>query len=181
MTRAILFANATLTSIAGLRAIMLASHEPAGAPFRAAQRTTELAPMMSRRRSVRSPIFDVAPSLCFPPVECCNGVSPSQAAKSRPRFSRRRQRCHRRRDHRTHPWDAHEATRYFVFFGAPSNCDVQQLYALIQQTQHINQDAKDGARRFRNRLLGILHGHNKLGDVCRALSDNQAELGKMAT
>src|SRR5208337_3401826 len=53
MTRAILFANATLTSIAGLRAIMLASHEPAGAPFRAAQRTTELAPMMSRRRSVR--------------------------------------------------------------------------------------------------------------------------------
>ena len=87
MTRAILFANATLTSIAGLRAIMLASHEPAGAPFRAAQRTTELAPMMSRRRSVCSPIFDVAPSLCFPPVECCNGVSPSQAAKSRPRLN----------------------------------------------------------------------------------------------
>lgn len=29
-------------------------------------------------------VFDVAPSLRFPPVECCNGVSPSRAAKSRP-------------------------------------------------------------------------------------------------
>jgi hypothetical protein len=33
---------------------------------------------------VRSPILDVAPSFCLPPVDRCTGVKPSQAAKSRP-------------------------------------------------------------------------------------------------
>ncbi len=40
--------------------------------------------MMSNRRMVRSPRFDTAPSFCLPPVDFCSGVSPSQAAKSRP-------------------------------------------------------------------------------------------------
>src|SRR6185312_11864055 len=39
---------------------------------------------MSKRRMVRSPIFEIAPSFCLPPVDFCRGVSPSQAAKSRP-------------------------------------------------------------------------------------------------
>ena len=54
------------------------------APRWLAQRTTALAPRMSSRRMVRSPIFEMAPSLCLPPVDFCSGVSPSQAAKSRP-------------------------------------------------------------------------------------------------
>ena len=33
---------------------------------------------------VRSPCFEMAPSFCLPPVDFCSGVSPSQAAKSRP-------------------------------------------------------------------------------------------------
>src|SRR5215211_4102377 len=33
---------------------------------------------------VRSPLFERAASLCLPPVDFCSGVSPSQAAKSRP-------------------------------------------------------------------------------------------------
>jgi hypothetical protein len=33
---------------------------------------------------VRSPRFEMAPSFCFPPVDFWSGVSPSQAAKSRP-------------------------------------------------------------------------------------------------
>ena len=33
---------------------------------------------------MRSPIFEIAPSFCLPPVECWRGVSPTQAAKSRP-------------------------------------------------------------------------------------------------
>ena len=33
---------------------------------------------------VRSPRFEIAPSFCLPPVDFCSGVSPSQAAKSRP-------------------------------------------------------------------------------------------------
>lgn len=34
----------------------------------------------------RCPIFEVRPSLGFPPVVCCRGTRPSQAAKSRPRL-----------------------------------------------------------------------------------------------
>ena len=41
-------------------------------------------PRISNRRMVRSPLFEMAPSLCLPPVDFCSGVSPSQAAKSRP-------------------------------------------------------------------------------------------------
>ncbi len=82
--RAILLATATMTSMRGLRASMRSSQEPAGGPSLSALHTTALAPMISSRRSVRSPIFDVAPSFCLPPVECCSGVRPAQAAKSRP-------------------------------------------------------------------------------------------------
>src|SRR5215467_9438012 len=84
MMRAILLARATVTSIFGLRANICASHEPLGAPRRLGCRTTALAPMINRRRIVRSPRFETAPSFCLPPVDFCSGVSPSQAAKSRP-------------------------------------------------------------------------------------------------
>jgi len=40
--------------------------------------------MINKRRSVRSPILEVLPSLCLPPLDRCSGVSPSQAAKLRP-------------------------------------------------------------------------------------------------
>ena len=39
--------------------------------------------MISSRRSDRSPLFVVAPSRCLPPVDCCRGARPGQAAKSR--------------------------------------------------------------------------------------------------
>lgn len=81
---AILLASATDTSMRGLRANMLSSQEPAGAPNLQACRTIELPPMISKRLIVRSPIFEMEPSFGLPPVECCNGVRPSQAAKSRP-------------------------------------------------------------------------------------------------
>lgn len=84
--RAILLASATITSMRGFRASMRPSHDPSEAPRRHAWLTTALAPMISRRRSVLSPIFDVAPSFCFPPVDRCSGVNPSHAAKSRPRL-----------------------------------------------------------------------------------------------
>lgn len=44
-----------------------------------------LAPVIRRRRSDRSPILGVAPRRCLPPVECCRGVRPNHAAKSRAR------------------------------------------------------------------------------------------------
>src|SRR4051794_14276074 len=68
--RAILLVSATRTSIGGLRASMRPSHEPAGGtPLRAAQRATALAPMISKRRSARSPILEVLPSRSLPPLE----------------------------------------------------------------------------------------------------------------
>ena len=69
MIRAILLASATVTSMRGLRVSICSSHEPFGAPRLRACRTTALLPMMSRRLSVRSPILDVAPSFCLPPVD----------------------------------------------------------------------------------------------------------------
>ena len=77
-------ASATATSIFGLRAIMRPSHVPSGAPFRAAHLTTATAPTISSRRMSRCPIFEVRPSRSLPPLECCRGVRPTQAAKSRP-------------------------------------------------------------------------------------------------
>jgi hypothetical protein len=43
--------------------------------------TTALAPMVSSRRKVRSPILVIAPSFCWPPVDRCRGVSPNQARR----------------------------------------------------------------------------------------------------
>jgi hypothetical protein len=51
--RAILLASATRTSIGGLRLSIRSSHDPAIAPLRPAQEATTLAPMISKRRSVR--------------------------------------------------------------------------------------------------------------------------------
>lgn len=83
--RAILLASATATSIRGFLANMRANQDPSGAPpRRTAARTTDMAPMMSRRLISRCPIFDVRPNRVLPPVECWRGTSPSQAEKSRP-------------------------------------------------------------------------------------------------
>src|SRR5919107_4006370 len=82
---AILLARATVTSMRGLRASMPISHGLARDLSRAATLAAELAPRISSRRKLRSPIFEVRPSRSFPPLECCFGVRPSQAAKSRPR------------------------------------------------------------------------------------------------
>src|SRR3954452_11249904 len=84
--RAILLASAIATSIFGLRASMRCSQLPSGAPLRKAERTTVIAPMISRRRISRWPIFEIFPKTCSPPVECCRGTSPSQVAKLRPRL-----------------------------------------------------------------------------------------------
>src|SRR6185436_13923672 len=56
--RAILLASAIATSIFGLRASMRCSQLPSGAPFRKVERTTAIAPMISRRRISRWPIFE---------------------------------------------------------------------------------------------------------------------------
>jgi hypothetical protein len=76
-----LLAKATVTSTFGLRGSICASQDPAGAPRKQACQIAALTPRLRRRRMVRSPRFDMAPSFCLPPVDFCSGVSPSQAAK----------------------------------------------------------------------------------------------------
>src|SRR6478752_10873832 len=82
--RAVLFARATAVKSGGFLAIMRASQVPFGAPLRNAHLTTATAPQIKSRRRSRWPILDVAPSRVLPPDDFCLGVSPSQAAKSRP-------------------------------------------------------------------------------------------------
>ena len=61
--RAILLARATATSMRGFLASIRPSQVSGEAPLRAAAFVAELAPMISRRRSVRSPIFETLPIL----------------------------------------------------------------------------------------------------------------------
>jgi hypothetical protein len=57
------------------RSCIRRSHMQVGAtdlpscPYASAHRTAALAPIISKRRKVRSPILDVSPSFCLPPVE----------------------------------------------------------------------------------------------------------------
>src|SRR3984957_5955843 len=82
--RASLLANATATTLGGLRALSAASQSH-NAPLRfGAARKTEMAPNTRSRRIYRLPCLVIDPNFSLPPVEFCLGVAPSQAAKSRP-------------------------------------------------------------------------------------------------
>lgn len=78
--RALLFTNATRTSIGGLRIRIPCSRVAAPS---SRLMIALLAPMIGRRRRDRSPVFVVAPRRCLPAVECCRGARLCQAAKSR--------------------------------------------------------------------------------------------------
>src|SRR5262249_18365466 len=45
---------------------------------------TAMAPATSSQRKCRLPCFEIPPSLCLPPVECCLGTNPIHAARLRP-------------------------------------------------------------------------------------------------
>src|SRR5262249_22043996 len=45
---------------------------------------TAMAPATSSQRKCRLPCFEIPPSLCLPPVECCLGTKPIHAARLRP-------------------------------------------------------------------------------------------------
>jgi hypothetical protein len=61
----------------GFLVSMPSSHEPAGAPRSLTWSMTALLPMMSSRRSVHSPILEIAPSFCLPLVDACFGTDAS--------------------------------------------------------------------------------------------------------
>lgn len=82
-TRAILFASATIASIVGFLWSMLANQALGWILPHLTPDTTALAPMIRRRLNVRSPILDIRPNRCFPPVDRSSGGKPTHAAKSR--------------------------------------------------------------------------------------------------
>ena len=85
MTRAVLFAIATVATRAGFRASRsaTAADRPSractlrGGPARSCRRSSSL-------RRYLSPILLMRPSRSLPPLDFCSGVSPSQAANCRP-------------------------------------------------------------------------------------------------
>src|SRR4051794_23949243 len=81
--RASLFASATVTSRTGRRASTPRTHRPALLSQRVARQTMEVAPSTSSLRISALPAFVIPPKRVLPPVECCRGTRPSQAAKCR--------------------------------------------------------------------------------------------------
>src|SRR5271154_2374564 len=76
--RAILLASATAATLTGRVAIRRASHGRF-VPCCRAYRITAIAPA-----TYRLPCFEIPPGRSLPPVECCLGTRPIQAARLRP-------------------------------------------------------------------------------------------------
>ncbi len=81
--RAILLARATAATLIGRRSMMRVSHSRF-VPCCLAYRMTAIAPTTSNHRKYRFPCFEIPPSRSLPPVECCLGTRPIQAARLRP-------------------------------------------------------------------------------------------------
>jgi hypothetical protein len=81
--RAILLASATAATLIGRRSIICAS-QSRRVPCCRACRITAMAPVTSSHRKYRFPCFEILPRRSLPPVECCLGTSPIQAARLRP-------------------------------------------------------------------------------------------------
>ena len=81
--RAILLASATAATLIGRRSMIRAS-QSRFVPCCRAYRMTAIAPAMSNHRKYRLPCFEIPPRRSLPPVECCFGTRPIQAARLRP-------------------------------------------------------------------------------------------------
>ncbi len=81
---------------------------------------------------MRSPILDVAPSFCLPPVDLLRSVRPSQATKSRPFGKGFDERC-QSSDRGGGDWadagNSHQSARYFVI--ASTSCDLLVRSAIL--------------------------------------------------
>src|SRR5665213_2921733 len=82
--RAILLASATAATFVGRRSINWPSHGRFCVPCLRAEWMTAIAPTTSNRRKYRLPCLVILPSLSLPPVVCCFGTNPIQAARLRP-------------------------------------------------------------------------------------------------
>ena len=145
--------------------------------------TTALAPIVSSRRRVRSPIREMAPSLCLPPVDFCLGVSPTQAAKCRPALKVRgsgAQGHDRRGDNRPTPG--------MVISRRASGSTLARRAISVSSTPDLLVPESAGSRRARvaptwrpaARGVRILDPFDQPGHVRDALGGGMAILGQMA-
>src|SRR5215210_3810820 len=186
--RAILLASATRTSIGGLRASMRPSHDPAGTPLRAAQRATALAPMISKRRSERSPIL-LAHLGCLAepllaPARALNRREPEPGGKvaTAPecvgRWGQRGESC---RCHSPDARDGHQPTRDWVLRRMPGGLAVEHSDALVQRSELLDQYGQDPPSRLGQIGGGVLEGRDELGGMDRPFSSDHAKLGQVTT
>ena len=181
--RAVLLASATMTSIGGFRASIPDSQAFGVAPLRLAHRTTPEQAMISKRLRVRSPIRDVRPIRCFPPVDFCRGVRPIQAAKSRPELNVSAGGASASKAVAIRgptPGIVIESARGFVPFGASGDFDVKSLDLGLKTLQSLNKSEQTGASLFRNRGGRIFDLRDQLVYVDSALRSDEPELAHMA-
>src|SRR5687767_11220447 len=110
---------------------MRPSHEPAGTPLRAAQRATALAPMISKRRSERSPILEVLPSRS----------KVAAAPECVGRWGQSGESCGR---HSPDARDGHQPTRHRILLGMPGDLAIEHSNALVQRSELLDQYGQNG-------------------------------------
>ena len=84
MILAVLFAMATVASLAGFLCSNFVSQGSARSGCVATCRTRDVMPTTMSWRRYRSPILVIFPNRSLPPLEWLRGVSPNHAANSRP-------------------------------------------------------------------------------------------------
>ena len=139
------------------------SQLPSGPPFRQAKRMTAIAPIINRRRMSRWPILEILPRSGLPPVECCRGTTPSQAAKTRAASEdghRRRESLNRHRCDRSHARHGLQAAHRRSAHGF-LNCRLLEFGDCLRQFVDLaEEDARelhDEKRKGRRSPLQALH------------------------
>ncbi len=140
--------------------------------------------MMSSRRMVRSPILEIAPSFCLPPVDFCRGVSPTQAAKSRPLLKAEAGGARAAIAVAVigpTSWNGHEAPRDFIRPRTARDLLVEQRYLLFQPGGGLGEERQDRANLVGKRGRWILQMRDQLLEMAGALRNDEAILGKMTS
>jgi len=153
---------------------------------------TLLAPMISKRRKDRSPIFVVAPSRCFPPVEGCRGtrpsVTPNACARARRRkiaglaegLRERREDRDRRGDQRPDAWHRHQSSGHVILLGSAGDPGVELPHLCLQMGENRDQHLPRGDGIDMQNIVRVLDDGAQFRCVGRPLWHNLAELGQMS-
>lgn len=141
-----------------------------------------MAAIISNRRKDRSPIFVVAPSRGLPPVECCRGTNPIQAAKSRPlrNVSGRREDNQSRNDQRPNSWGRHQPARHLILFGTPTGLGVELGDLIIEAGLRLDQNQQRCPNFLRQATCRTLYDRPQVCCVCYPLGNRLSKFRPVA-